>query len=865
MNLLLSLLILAAAPAASIDARYPQAVEVYHNRFDEGADRNFDDWPDDWTRRRGAGFPHYVRVRIAPVADRSGERCLRVDLNGGAVQVQAPPMPIHASSSYVLEVLIKTEALAGDAADVSLTFLDEQKQPLETFHSEPVRQAAQWQKLRLGPLATAHRDARFAVIGLHVTPTERPGLKGSVQFADVWLASLPRMSIETNQPLNLFSSATDVEIRCHLSGFRESDGQLDFELHDALDQPVDRFSQSLDAPPSPSSATAAAAASESSRRAATLRWRPKIAAPGYYRARVAMHAGQRLILQRELSLAVMPARPPAANNEFGWSLPRGADPVPLAALPGLLKQANVGWIKFPLWFSDKQPAKVQELVRFVERMGEQGIEIVGLLDEPPAEVRGTFGNKAELTAAELFTPEPEVWYPSLEPVMTQLSMKVRRWQLGGDDDTSLMGYPELRAKVAVVKQQFNRIGQDMQLGLGWRWLDAVPGDRLPWSFVTLSTDPPLAAHELAAYLSPLADSKTERWVALEPLPRSHYSTATRAADLAHRMLSARQHGATRIFIPQPFDDERGLLHRDGTPSELLCPWQVMAGALSGTQHLGSLQLAGGSRNELFARQDEAVLVVWNNRPTREKVELDSQLQQSDLWGRPIEPSNKQSGVWIEAGPLPTIVRGLNVAVARSAMSIQFADDRFPSVFGVPHATTITLKNPFPRGASGKIRFRLPEGWQIEPEQVEFKLAAGEQVQADVALRFPFDANSGTQSVRIDVEMAADRSYRFSVDRKIQVGLGDITLEATSQLADNGELVVKQRLHNHTDEPVSFRCDLFAAGRRRLRTQVFDLGRGEDVQTYRLPAGRELLGQTLWIRAEELEGARVLSHRFRAEE
>jgi hypothetical protein len=863
MNLLLSLLILAAPPAASIDARYPQAVVVYHNRFDESADRNFDDWPDDWSRRRGPQYPHYVRVRIAPIADRPGERSLRVDLNGGAVEVQSPPVPIQASSSYVLEVLLKAESLTGDVAGISLVFLDADRQPLETFRCEPVRDAASWRKLRLGPVATRHRGARFAVIVLHVTPTARPDLTGKVMFTDVWLASLPSMSIETNQPRNLFAAPSDVEIRCQLSGFREAHGQLTFQLYDALEKPVDQFTQTIDQQVDAAPATAASAAAAGP--TATMRWRPKIAEPGFYRARVAMHAGDRLILERELSLAILQFTPPTAGNEFGWSLPLGADPMPLAALPPLLKQAHVGWIKFPLWFSDQQSQQVQELVRFVERMGDQGIEMVGLLDQPPADVRGKFGNKAVLRAADLFTPEPEVWYPSLEPVMTQLSMKVRRWQLGGDDDVSLMGYPDLRTKVAVVKQQFDRIGQDLQLGLGWRWQGEVPEERLPWSFVNLSSEPSLTAQELAAYLAPLSEAATERWVAIQPLPRGQYATAARAADLAHRMLAARQHGAARVFVPQPFDDECGLLCRDGTPGELLCPWQVMAAALASTRHLGSLQLAGGSRNELFARGDEAVLIVWNSRPTRERIELDSQLSQTDLWGRRVAPNSADGGQSFEAGPLPTIVRGLNLPVAQTAMSLQLSENRFPSVFGVAHATSIALENPFPRGASGKLRFRLPEGWQIEPGEVDFKLAAGERMQADVKLRFPFDANSGTQTVKIDVQMSADRSYRFAIERQIHVGLGDVTLSASSELADNGELVVRQRLHNHTDQPVSFRCDLFAAGRRRLRTQVFDLGRGEDMQTYRLPAGRELLGQTLWIRAEELQGARVLSHRFRAEE
>jgi hypothetical protein len=862
MEALVWLSILAATAAAPIEARYPQAIEVYHNRFDEAADQNFDQWPDNWTRRRGQGFPHYVKVQIAAEPSSPVERALRVDLNGGAVLVQSPPLGVHGNSSYVLEVLLKTQGLTSDEAYVSLTFLNASHEPLETFRSASTSGSHEWQKVRLGPVATEHREARFVLIGLHLSPTARPDLKGTVQFSDLWLGSLPRMTLETNGPHHLFQPGAPVEIICHLSGFSESQGQLTFELFDALGTRVDQWERPLEAA---AQTGARASNATAQKQEAAVTWKPKIGAPGFYRADVAMHTGDRLVLRRHLTLAVIPRAPVGLGNEFGWSLPRGEEPLSLAALPPLLAQASVGWIKFPLWFSDKDAGKVEGLVRFVERLSSQRIEIVGLLDNPPPELREKFGNKDKLSAADLFTPEPEVWYPSIEPVMTQLSMKVRRWQLGSDDDTSFVRYPELRTKISQIKKQFDRIGQDVQLGLGWRWLDEVPAANMPWSFVTLVGEPSLTPAELAAYLPPLATSKTARWVAVEPLSREHYSTVTRAADLVHRLVAAKKHGAERIFVPQPFSDTHGLLNEDGTPGELLLPWQAVASSLSGAEYLGSLQLPGGSPNELFARGNEAILVVWNRTPGEETLELGSDVEQLSLWGGRRQIPAERGRQLIEVGPLPTIVTGLNLSIARCALSFEMSRSRFPSVFGAAHPCSLVFTNHFPRGASGKIRFVVPDAWQASPREIEFKLPAGEETRPNFDLRFAYDANSGPQDLRIEVEMVADRAYEFRLFRRVQIGLGDLTLEAASELADNGELIVRQRLHNHTDQTVSFRCDLFAANRRRLRTQVFDLARGEDVQTYRLPAGKELIGQELWIRAEEIGGPRVLSHRFRAGE
>ena len=64
MYTLLGLLILTAGGDASTQERYPGATQVFHVRFDESSDVDYDGWPDGWARRQGPKFPPYVKIGI---------------------------------------------------------------------------------------------------------------------------------------------------------------------------------------------------------------------------------------------------------------------------------------------------------------------------------------------------------------------------------------------------------------------------------------------------------------------------------------------------------------------------------------------------------------------------------------------------------------------------------------------------------------------------------------------------------------------------------------------------------------------------------------------------------------------------------
>lgn len=874
MWILLSLLIVAAESAATNDTPHPYANEVFRCDFAEGWDANYDRWPDGWSRRRGEGYPHFIEINLVDDPDGTPRRCLEMVLDGGAATVYSPPIDVRSSHTYVFDGWIKTAGLRHDEAYFTITMLDAQRRRLDTFRSSAVGGTSDWTRAQLGPVWSSHPDAHYAVIGMHLAPTVAPDLKGKAWFTDLWMGSLPRLALGSNASLDLHDSPEQVEIRCDISGLTNLEwtaqltlegpnGQLIDEAVYALSdaQPeVDQRVASKDDDSSVEPSDTPPAASYSS----SIRWQPTISRVGFYRVRATILGSQGPVQQRELDLAVIEPQQAAPRGEFGWTLPQGDHPLPLPTLAQLLGQVGVHWVKFPMWYDASDATRTTDLTWFTERLRSQGIGTIGLLYRPPASVRAQFGDSASLSAADLLTTPQEVWYPSLETVMLRTSLSVRRWQLGDDRDTSLVGFHDLERRIAELKAKLDEVGHDVQLGFGWNWLDQSPVSDVPWRFQTMSADPPLTDEELTAYLS-LPPPQTERHVALEPLDRDQYDTPTRAADLVWRMLAAKTGGADAIFLPDPFNDRHGLMKSDGTPGALLLPWRTTALALAGTEYLGSLTLPGGSHNAVFVRADTAVMVVWNEQPTREELYLGEDVSQVDIWGHRTALPLDEGRQSVEVGPLPTFVVGLNRPIAEWRMAFQFERERLPSVFGTPHAQALQIQNFFPGGAGGRMRLITPSEWFVSPHSFDFELAAGEVALRPLEILFPFNADSGLHRVEAEFELTADRAYRFSAYRQIGVGLGDVVVELGTQLLENGDLLVEQRLTNHTDQPISFTCNLFAPQRRRIRQQILRIPRGTDVTTYRLTDGAELIGQMLWLRADEVGGQRSLNYHVRATE
>jgi hypothetical protein len=867
MTFLLFLLILTTRSGAPIEERCPGATEVFSCDFGESWDKNFDGEPDGWVRRKGLGFPHYVTIGIRDDSAAANDRCLQIDLDGGGASIYSPPVPAGSLANYVVEVMASTQGLEHDRAFCTLTLLDKDLKRLEEHASEEIGHSSDWRKLRIGPVSPQSDATALAVIGLHLLPGARADLTGSARFDDVWLGRLPRLALSLGRASHVFAEGEEVTVFCKASGFRANAPWVTLRLEDRSGNALGEVRQELHTRPAPHGGVAGArgASDESLALVGSTEWTVPVAGPGFYRIRVTMDGQADLVHQRAISLAIIEPQPVSPAAEFGWSLPQGDRPLKLDDLNVLLGQAGVGWVKYPLWYDNRtDDARLRELARFTEQLAARGIELVGLLHDPPPTIRAPFDDLR--SPAEIFTAAPEVWFPSLESLMGRMATQVRWWQLGRDQDTGFVGYPNLRETMAQIKTQMDRLSFDANLGFGWGWMNELPeagGDESAWRFLVLSADPPLTGKELKAYLDATGKVPVRRWVALAPLSRERYPPEIRATDLVERIMAAKIHGADAVFIPDPFDRDRGLMNGDGTVGELFLPWRTATRMLGGARDLGSIQLPNGSQNRIFQGEDEAVMVVWNDAPTREVIRLGDDVRQIDLWGQARAAPREAHRQAIDAGAVPAFVTGVDAKITRWRQGFELAVDQIPGASSRRHPNRFRVTNPFGETASGFVELVAPEGWQIVPARTEFHLVGNESLDEPFEIEVPYSVVSGRHLIRADFEIRGERVDRFSVYRYIRVGAGDVYIELVTRLNARGELEVEQHLVNDTQEPVSFRCHLFAPDRRRQTTQVVGLGRGRDANVYRLSNGEELIGKTLWLRAEQIDGSRVLNHRFTA--
>jgi hypothetical protein len=253
----------------------------------------------------------------------------------------------------------------------------------------------------------------------------------------------------------------------------------------------------------------------------------------------------------------------------------------LKSLAALLAQSGANWVKFPVWYREEDVVRADELSWSAERLGSLGIEMVGVLDQPPPDIRDRFGGRGPMPVASLFL-EPALWQPAVDPVLSRLALKVKWWQLGADDDLSFVGYPNLEKKVAEIRKHLERFGQEIQVVLPWNAVyEPVVPKAASWAALSHHAEPAFTASEIAAHLSGASKRSLKHWVILQPLARSDYSVETRARDLVDRMLAAKVERADGAFLPDPFDVEHGLLNADGTPGELLLPWRTTSQMISG--------------------------------------------------------------------------------------------------------------------------------------------------------------------------------------------------------------------------------------------------------------------------------------------
>jgi hypothetical protein len=299
--------------------------------------------------------------------------------------------------------------------------------------------------------------------------------------------------------------------------------------------------------------------------------------------------------------------------------------------------------------------------------------------------------------------------------------------------------------------------------------------------------------------------------------------------------------------------------------------------LGGTAYLGPLDLPQGDQIHCFGRKGEYVGVLAGRKPGQETVYLGTELRTLDLWANSRAcPPTIDCGAGVSPAPplasprsvltveqLPTFLVGLDGPITEWQLGVALSPNRLPSVPSAITPVALELKNSFPQAISGRVGIHGPQNWYIEPRTAEFRLAPAAPWKQRLEVALPNDVVGGRQMIQLDFEIQADRLYRFTMFRPLEVTLGDVHFEGQALLDSRGEMAVRQTLINQGKRPAAFRCDLLVPDRRRQSTEVLIQPSGKSEVTYRLADGEQLLGKALWLRAEEIDGPRVLNYRIEA--
>lgn len=947
-----------SAPAPCAES--PDEAGVFSCNFDASWDPNYDGWPSDWTRRAGPGFPRYVRIEIDPVGPPSGGRSLRIDVDGAAAAAQSPLISVDPLFEYVLHVAVQAENVGAARARISLWLFDENRRPIQRISSNELSETARWRTASIGP-APLRPEARSAMIALEVLQGGHPSSGGRIRFADIRLMRVPHFRLDTVKSRRLFIAPEPLRIECTAAGRFDSPPEAELVVVDQIGREIvrDRLSlkfhsqgakshrtsprtSSNSTNPQSSSGSVEGAVTTSSPGIAVGQWTVPKLLPGWYRVRSMLWAGTRFVSEKQISIAVVEQFTRDNETPFGWSLPRADRPAMMSAWEHWIDASGVGWVKLPLWIDSRESDDdVAPTADAIDHLEQRGVRIIGVLDRPPQAVARRLSNGTPLpTLAEVITADPSVWGASLTETITRFSMQVPYWQLGSDDDTSLIGSPTVFSRVRTVVELFERLAPNAALGLPW---DSTFSPPRHWpaptastdtkgapAFVSLSSRPPLSAAELAWLLAEPPSSATapgsdrtgggRRWrspgnssslesqasaaqslrngtdsngraaeisapsisgfiemppeprsvvvnrvgpkrgIMLYPLPAERYDNLTRWIDYTARMITAKVYAADWIFAGDALEPSGGMFDESGDPTPLFLLWRTAACLIGGAEYLGRLDLPGESVVYLFARGDSTVLVVRRSEPGRDSISIPTGSVLFDAWGK-RRPTVGEGLHAVDVGPLPLYLVGVPSAVARWQLDAVLERGRLPAEFDKPHANAISVVNSFSQGVFGRVRIVPPDDWGVQPREADFRLAGGETWRLPFELRIPATASHGRKWLRFDFELEAGRSIRLSLYRPLDIGLGDVMIELTGRIDAHGRLEVIQRTINETDRPVSFRCELFIPDRRSMRSQVIGLGRGQDVKTYLIEDGQELQGRQLWLRAEEIDGARVLNYRF----
>ncbi len=586
---------------------------------------------------------------------------------------------------------------------------------------------------------------------------------------------------------------------------------------------------------------------------------------GLYTATLRILSQNRQVAQQEVRFASLPGMAHGLNQRIGVCLDESslrAPQVTMACLRGL----QAGYVKIPIWTNRLSESQIETghpgAEELLKRVLAGGLDPVGMLVAAPAGIKANL-LAGQGTIVDLLAADRQVWQPYLALSMTHYADIMRLWQIGQDGQTEVAMDARYPAAASDAAQQIVSLIDGAQVAMAWPAFLSRVGDLKNVKRRSIFIPNSVRPEQIGLYLKEHIREGQPTWVTLCPIEGQRYSPAVRRGDLARRLVFTLASEAETVFIPQPWQ-----AYEVG-PRTVLAPtieYTVLATlsrALAGRRYAGCFEWTDGTTFHIFADQDDATLVAWNDHAAAPAIPeattnlyLGQKIAAFDLRGRSIHFEGTQAQA-MALGQEPVVITGVDARLA--ALRSRFAIEPRQMASGMRrHQQTVVLANPYSESINGTVRIRGPQGWEIQPSRLSFSLQPGKAMREKIEIHIPYNEPIGTKTIQADLSVDARRLYQIGIPITLDLQSPGIETYAFSETADN-DVVIRHVLTNRTQEELSFVGSVLLPSLGRRERLFLHVRPGQTmVKEYVIPRP-DLAGQSqLALNLREINGSRLLN-------
>jgi len=881
----------------------------------EERDVNPEDVPLNWFRaqhlppdRPRLGFPAFNRAVFDEQIAASGTTSVKLPTRGGSTSLRlaAGAILVFPDAQYRVTANVRTAGLRAARAVLRATMLDEAKVPItstEVF-SDPTITDNAWTPISID-LPGGIPSARFLQLELlllqpdqlvklttgapRTTNSSAQDIDGAAYFDDVAVLQLPRVSITTEAPGNIFLRPSTPAI---ILDVRDLSGQELIAVLDVTDLD-DRTVQSKRV--------------VIPRGGSKLRTTLDIKQLGWFRVTLRVLSPDEktstgptlattslLIIEgpageAQGSTLVSPLRPFAL---FATGLPEPT----IAQLPAIAQAVGVSRLTVGLGpgTQARSPTLQPTIEALLAALAVHPAELTIAIEKLPQSITDRLRTQTPSVLA-LGSVDRADWESDLAAWIGGLGHRVNSWQAGPVLSEAPLNHAAVPGQLLNVIKGLSRVSPGPRVSLPWRADSAWPDFQAappPAAAVTLPASFHLEAiAEMLATAAPQARAGTELTYVIEPLDRARFSRRdvidhwlTRAVETwaqSHRADRALPIARVALW-PGLRTSADGLLR----PDPLLGPLSTLARMTEGMLAVSPVQAAPGVRGYVLAPEagsaigslniGAGTMIVWATGELGPTANLTGYfgggtLTITDPFGNQTSlNANPKSGQHtIAVGTTPSFIQGVDPSLVRFLADIRVNPSFVPAGVG-SHDCELILTNPWTTRVSGEITLQVPDShtglrrdptWAISPSApISFTMPADGSTRIPFNVLFAAAEEAGIKNIALVVRLAADRAYPpMRLIEPFTVGLEDLDLTVTAQNAPTAEgpdVVLTTTVANTGRLTRTLQLTSLAPGIATQTQPIVDLGPGESaVRRFILrDAAKPLTGRRVRILLVDLEGS-----------